>query len=91
MGVQTGVPFGEEGGSASGKEMPAVCKEWLCVFRGPEGCRRFFVVLEAFPLRLGSGEKSGKKRAESGEGALREPFGGGGGGRRLIFCKFLFS
>ena len=87
MGVKTEVSFGREGGSTSGRETPAVCKEWSCVFRGPEDDRRVFVVLEAAPQRLGSGEGIGEKRAESGEEALRGLFGGVGvGGARSLAC-----
>ena len=74
MGVETGVSFGREGGSASGKEAPAVCKGWSCVFRGPEDCRRVFVVRGGTAVEGGSGGK----RTESREAALREPFGGVG-------------
>ena len=46
-----------------------------------------FVVMEAAPRGLGSGGGSGGKRAESGEGALREPLGGVGvGGARSFAC-----
>ena len=87
VGVETGVAFGREGGSARRRETLAASKEWLCVFRGPEDCRRFFVVMEAALRRLGSGGDSGGKRAESGEDALREPFGEVGiGGARSFAC-----
>ena len=78
MGVETGVQFGREGGSASIRETPAVNKERPGVFRGPEDGRQVFVVLEAedgrqvfvvleaAPRKLGSGGGSGGKRAESG-------------------------
>ena len=71
---------GERRVSASGREIPAVCKELSCVLRGPEECRRVIVVLEAAPRRLSSGGDSCGKIAESGEEALRKPFGGVGGG-----------
>ena len=87
MGVRTGVPFGGYGGSASGRKTPAVCKEWSRVFRRPVDGRRAFVVLEAAPRRPGSGKESGGKRAEPGEDALREPFGGVGvDGARSFAC-----
>ena len=90
MGVETGVPFGREVGSASGRETPAVCRVWPCVFRGPEDGHRVFVVLEAAPRRLDRGGDSGGKRAESGEVALCEPIGGVGvGGARSFTCIVL--
>ena len=86
-GVETGVPFRREGGFASGRGTPAVCKEWSCIFRGQEDGRRVFVVLEAAPRWLDSGGGSSGKRAESGEVALREPFGGVGvDGARSFAC-----
>ena len=71
VGVEMGVPFRREGGSASGRETPAVSKSRSCVFRRPEDGRRFFVVLEAAPRRLKSGEDLVWKRTETGEGAQR--------------------
>ena len=45
------------------------------------------MVLEASPLRLGSGGDSGGKRTESGEDSLHEPFDGGGvDGARSFAC-----
>ena len=85
-GCRNGSAVRERGGVASGREMPAVCKEWSCVFQGPEDGRRGFVVLEAAPQRLGSGGHSGGKRAKSGEGALREPPGGVGVGGAHSFA-----
>ena len=61
MGVETELPFGREGGSASGRETPAVNKEWSGALRGPEDGRRVFVVLEAAWRELGSGGGSGGK------------------------------
>ena len=76
MGVQAEVMFLErEGGSANGREMPAINRDWSCVYRGPGGGRRAFVVFEAAPRGLSSGEDSGGKRTKTGEKALREPFG----------------
>ena len=73
------VPFGRErGGSAGGRETPAVNREWSCVFRGPEVGRRVFVVMEVAPRRLDSGGDSGGKRTESGKNSLCEPFSGVG-------------
>ena len=78
---------GGGGGSESGRETPAVKKEWSCVFRGPKDSRLLFAVLEAAPRRLGSGEGPGGKRTESGEEDLRGPFGVVGvGGSRFFAC-----
>ena len=70
----------------SGREMPAVCKEQSCVFRGPEDGCLVFVVLEAALRWLGSGGDSGGKRVVSGEEALRKPFGGVGVGGARSFA-----
>ena len=76
VGLETGMPFERKEGLASGRETPAVSQERSCISRGPEDYRRDFEVLEAAPRRLGSEGDSGGKRTESGEDALREPFGG---------------
>ena len=75
MGVKTGLPFGREGGSTSGRETQAVNKEWPCVFQGSANGRQAFMVLKATPRRASSGGESGGKRTKPGEGALRESFG----------------
>ena len=65
-GRRNGSVIRREGGSASGRETPVVNKKCPCVFRGPEDCRRVFLVLEVAPRGLGSRGNSGRKRAESG-------------------------
>ena len=55
-GCRNGSAVRERGGSASGREVPAVNREWPCVFRGPEDGRRVLVFLEAAPQRPGSVE-----------------------------------
>ena len=81
------MPFGRGGGSANGREISAVNKELPCVFRGPEVGRRVLVVLEVAPRGLGSGGDSGGMRAESYEGALREPLGGVGADGARFFVR----
>ena len=70
--------------------MPVVRRGCLCVSRGPEDGRRFFVFSESFPLGLDGGGESGGYKTESGEGAVgavREHFGGVGvDGSRPIAC-----
>ena len=64
----------------------------MWVFWDPEDGRRVFVVLEAAQRRLGSVSDSGGKSSESGEKALREPFGRVGvDGARSFACNSSLS
>ena len=69
------------GGVREWKGDAGLCKEWPYVFRGPVVGRRFFVVLEAFPLRLDRG--GGIWRVEGGVGrrCLARTVRRSGGGR----------